>query len=103
MNNSPTGVEPVFSTGEEKQRTIIIFELRNYEPYDDVKPYPNPVKPRYKKIMANTNNTIPAVFDLLFTISKIPKTIAKIPINGTNKLITADTHPIDRNAAWPFE
>lgn len=49
--------------------------------------------------MANTSSTIPAVFDLLLTISKIPKIIAKMPINGTNKLITADTHPIDKNAA----
>ena len=66
-------------------------------------PYPNPVKPRYKKIIANTNKTMPAVLDLLFTISKIPKIMDKMPIKGTNKLISADTHPIDKNAAWPFE
>lgn len=70
-----------------------------YDPYDDVNPYPNPVKPRYKKIMAKINNIIPAVLELLLTISKTPKMIDSMPINGTNRLIKADTHPIDKNAA----
>ncbi|BEJ52760.1 hypothetical protein LBSG162_03000 [Lentilactobacillus buchneri subsp. silagei] len=87
------------NTGEECTCNITRLRFYNYEPYDDEKPYPNPVKPRYKKIMANTNSTIPAVFDLLLTISKIPKIIAKTPINGINRLTTADTQPIDKNAA----